>query len=119
MSQTERIYQIVHLLENSRHPVPIARFLQELEISRATFKRDIEYLRDRLGAPISWQRGGPGQPRGYVLEGEHESSRSGFGKCVGEEAEGRPLTLAPHLPRCARLSSPRKRGEGTRWGDQR
>ena len=31
MSQTERIHQIVHLLENSRQPVPLARFLDELD----------------------------------------------------------------------------------------
>lgn len=67
MSQTERIHRIVQLLENSRHPVPIERFLDELEVSRATFKRDIAYLRDRLGAPIEWQRGGLERPHGYVL----------------------------------------------------
>lgn len=67
MSQTERIHQIVHRLETSRHPVPIEQFLEVLEVSRATFKRDIEYLRDRLGAPIEWRRGGAGEPRGYVL----------------------------------------------------
>ena len=67
MSQTERIYRIVQLLENNRQAVPIRRFLDELEISRATFKRDIEYLRDRLGAPIVWQRGTNGTQRGYRL----------------------------------------------------
>ena len=79
MSQTERIHQIVHLLENSRRPVPIARLLDELEVSRATFKRDIEYLRDRLGAPIEWQRGSGGQPGGYVLHRDHGQARQGFG----------------------------------------
>lgn len=79
MSQTERIHQIVHLLETSRHPVPIERFLEELEISRATFKRDIEYLRDRLGAPIEWQRGGTGQAQGYLLRGDKENPGTGFG----------------------------------------
>jgi predicted DNA-binding transcriptional regulator YafY len=79
MSQTERIHQIVHMLEISRHPVPIGRFLDELEISRATFKRDIEYLRDRLGAPIEWQRGGPGRPGGYLLNGDSEQTATGFG----------------------------------------
>lgn len=66
MSQTERINQIVNLLEHSRYPVGIERFLNELEISRATFKRDLAYLRDRLGIPIEWQTGESGQ-RGYVL----------------------------------------------------
>lgn len=79
MSQTERIHQIVHILEVSRHPVPIERFLSELEISRATFKRDIEYLRDRLGAPIAWQRGGPGEPRGYYLSEKQTDGRDTFG----------------------------------------
>jgi len=79
MSQTERIHQIVHMLETSRHPVPIGRFLDELEVSRATFKRDIEYLRDRLGAPIEWQRGGHGRLAGYLLNGESEQTTTGFG----------------------------------------
>ncbi|MCB1922747.1 MAG: WYL domain-containing protein [Gammaproteobacteria bacterium] len=77
MSQTERIHQIVSLLETSRHPVPIARFLDELEISRATFKRDLEYLRDRLGAPIVWQRSETGRPGGYRLQGDGGDA-SGF-----------------------------------------
>ncbi|MCB1724755.1 MAG: WYL domain-containing protein [Gammaproteobacteria bacterium] len=77
MSQTERIHQIVSLLEASRHPVPIARLLDELEVSRATFKRDLDYLRDRLGAPIVWRRGEPGRPGGYLLEGVHDGP--GFG----------------------------------------
>ena len=67
MSQTERIHQIIHLLESSRHPVPIARFLDELEVSRATFKRDLAYLRDRLGAPVVWQRHTDGLGGGYRL----------------------------------------------------
>jgi predicted DNA-binding transcriptional regulator YafY len=79
MSQTERIHQIVHLLETSRHPVPIERFLDQLEVSRATFKRDIEYLRDRLGAPIEWLRGGLDRPRGYVLSGEPGQQATTFG----------------------------------------
>jgi predicted DNA-binding transcriptional regulator YafY len=68
MSQTERINQIVNLLEHSRYPVGIERFLNELEISRATFKRDLAYLRDLLGIPVEWQAGETGQ-RGYVLGG--------------------------------------------------
>jgi len=30
--------------------------LETLEVSRATFKRDIEYMRDRLNYPIVWDR---------------------------------------------------------------
>ena len=55
MDRTERFYRIDQLL-NERRVVPIEVFLGDLEISRATFKRDIEYLRDRLNAPIVWDR---------------------------------------------------------------
>ena len=37
--------------------MPLEVFLEALAISRATFKRDMEYLRDRLNAPIIWNRG--------------------------------------------------------------
>lgn len=39
---------------SDRKLVTTEQFLKELEISRATFRRDLEYLRDRLGAPIEW-----------------------------------------------------------------
>ena len=55
MARTERSYRIDQLL-HERKIVPIEVFLGELGISRATFKRDIEYLRDRLNAPIVWDR---------------------------------------------------------------
>ncbi len=55
MDRTERFYKIEHLL-SERRVVPVKVFLQELEISLATFKRDIEYLRSRLHAPIVWDR---------------------------------------------------------------
>lgn len=55
MDRTERFYRIQGMLR-SRKFVPAADFLRELEISRATFKRDIEYMRDRLNVPIEWDR---------------------------------------------------------------
>lgn len=55
MNRTERFYRIERIL-HERRVVPIELFLQELEISRATFKRDMEYLRERLHAPIVWDR---------------------------------------------------------------
>ncbi len=53
MDRTERFYKIDTLLQANRF-VPIDRMLRELEVSRATFKRDIEYMRERLNAPIEW-----------------------------------------------------------------
>ena len=55
MDRTERFYKIDNLLHANK-VVPVGRFLEELEVSLATFKRDIEYMRDRLNAPIEWDR---------------------------------------------------------------
>ncbi len=55
MDRTERFYKICQLLE-SRRIVTRQEFLQSLEVSLATFKRDLEYLRDRYNAPITWDR---------------------------------------------------------------
>ena len=54
---------IDQMLCNNR-VVSRARFLETLEISAATFKRDLEYLRDRLAAPIVWDR----ERGGYCYE---------------------------------------------------
>ncbi len=55
MDRTERFYRIDRLLRENR-VVTIDRFLDDLSVSRATFKRDLEYMRDRLNAPIEWDR---------------------------------------------------------------
>jgi predicted DNA-binding transcriptional regulator YafY len=68
MSQAARLRDIVAILENSRHPVPRKRFLEELGVSLPTFKRDLDLLRDQMRAPIVWKRGDNGADRGYVLE---------------------------------------------------
>ena len=51
MDRLERLYRI-HSLLRSRRFVTTRQFLDDLEISRATFKRDLDVLRDRLRAPI-------------------------------------------------------------------
>ncbi len=63
MDRTERFYKITQLLE-ARNVVPRQELLDELGISLATFKRDLEYMRDRLHAPIVWDR----EKRGYRLD---------------------------------------------------
>jgi len=40
------------------------KLMDTLEVSRATIKRDLEYMRDRLSAPIVWDR----ESRGYRYE---------------------------------------------------
>lgn len=56
MSQMERIFVIHRMLDKNR-AVPLRRFMEELEVSRPTVKRDIQYMRDRLLAPIRFDRG--------------------------------------------------------------
>lgn len=55
MDRTERFHIIDQMLCN-QSSVTLDQFLQALEISLATFKRDLEYMRDRLAAPIIWNR---------------------------------------------------------------
>ena len=55
MERLERFYKIDQLLRAQR-VVPRETFLATLEVSLATFKRDLEYLRDRFGAPIEYDR---------------------------------------------------------------
>ncbi|HLS57536.1 MAG TPA: WYL domain-containing protein [Zeimonas sp.] len=55
MNQTERLYRIDQLI-HQRTVVPFDDLLRELEVSRATLKRDVAYMRDRLNAPIVYDR---------------------------------------------------------------
>ena len=55
MDRTERFYRIDQLL-NDRKVVPFSTLVEKLEVSRATIKRDLEYMRNRLNAPIVWDR---------------------------------------------------------------
>jgi len=57
------VVQILH----ARPVMPLEARLTELVVSRTTFKRDMEYLRERLHAPIVWDR----SERGYRLDGGH------------------------------------------------
>mgnify|MGYP005849291113 CR=1 FL=1 len=63
MSQAERIYKIERLLKNKKI-VSLQTFLRELEVSPATFRRDLDLLRDRMRAPIPYDRA----EGGYRLE---------------------------------------------------
>ena len=63
MDRTERFFKINQLLQ-SRQSTPIGLLIETLSVSRATIIRDICYMRDRLYAPIVWDR----SLRGYRLE---------------------------------------------------
>jgi len=55
MDRTERFYKIDRLL-SERRCVPMTALIEALGTSKATVKRDLEYLKDRLHAPIVWDR---------------------------------------------------------------
>lgn len=55
MDRSERFYRIDRLLRE-RRLVSFDALQEELGISRATLKRDLQYLRDRLNAPILFDR---------------------------------------------------------------
>jgi predicted DNA-binding transcriptional regulator YafY len=63
MNRLERFYKIDQLLQD-RQIVSRDDFLSLLEVSLATFKRDLEYMRDRFNAPVIYDS----DARGYRYE---------------------------------------------------
>ena len=61
MDRSARIYRIHQLLRERRRPVPFNDFLRALEVSPATLKRDFQFLRDQLQAPLEYD----GAANGY------------------------------------------------------
>lgn len=59
MDRTERFYKIEKLLRQ-RRAVSFAQLLAALEVSPATLKRDLRYMRERLNEPIEWNGGAGG-----------------------------------------------------------
>jgi len=55
MDRTERFYRL-ELLIKRQAGVTFDQLLDELEVSPATLKRDLQYLRDRMDAPIVYDR---------------------------------------------------------------
>ncbi len=73
--------------------VSFASLLQELEVSAATLKRDLEYLRDRLGAPIVYDREG----NGYRFGSEYRSQKHELPGLWFNERELYSLLMAHQL----------------------
>ncbi len=63
MAEIDRYYAYQSLF-TGRTAVPKSEILKKLEISSATFKRDLAMFRDRLNTPISYER----DLGGYKLE---------------------------------------------------
>ena len=70
MDRYERILTLHRILKSARYPVAFARVKDELGCSRATLYRDINFLRDALGAPIESGDGDESTLRYAADEGE-------------------------------------------------
>lgn len=64
MNRAERIYRLHATLKRARRGVPLEALKADLLASRATVKRDIQYMRDFMDAPIVYDR----EHNGYRYE---------------------------------------------------
>jgi len=92
MGDMERLHKIKYMIQ-SRNCVPIDDFLHELEISKATFKRDLEYLRDRMNASIVYDR----HLSGYRFDKPNAGAKIELPGLWFSEKEVTALVLMQHL----------------------
>lgn len=92
MDRGERFLRITQLL-HERMVVTRDAFLSELEVSPATFKRDLEYMRDRYNAPIVWDP----DAGGYRFDKQGEGPRFELPGLWFNEAEAHALLMMEHL----------------------
>ena len=112
MERLERFYKIDQLL-HERKLVSFAAFMEALGVSRASLKRDLEYMRERFNAPIEYDREANGyrfgKPRSgprYELPGLWFSADEAYALLSMHTllAELQPGLLEPHVaPLQARL----------------
>ena len=105
MERLERFYKIDQLLKD-RKVVSFATFIDELRVSPASVKRDLEYMRERFNAPIEYDRESNGyhfgKPRSgprYELPGLWFSADEAYALLSMHTllAELQPALLEPHI----------------------
>jgi predicted DNA-binding transcriptional regulator YafY len=105
MERLERFYKI-HQLLSGRNAVPFKVLMERLGVSRASVKRDIEYMRSRFNAPIEYDREANGyrfgEPRPgprYELPGLWFSADEAYALLTMHTllAELQPGLLEPHI----------------------
>lgn len=92
MSKAERLYRIERMIRAKRC-VSFAALQADLEVSRATLHRDLQYLRDRLGAPIEFDV----ERQGYRFTDEDAAGRHELPGLWFDEPELYALLLARQL----------------------
>ena len=113
MERLERLYKIHQLLAERKVAVSFSSLRSSLDVSRATLKRDLEYMRSRFNAPIEYDREANGyrfgEPRPgprYELPGLWFSADEAYALLTMHTllAELEPGLLEPHVkPLQARL----------------
>ena len=105
MERLERFYKIDQLLKD-RKLVSFATLLESLGVSRASLKRDLEYMRERFNAPIEYDRdlngyrfGKPRPGPRYELPGLWFSADEAYALLTMHTllAELQPGLLQPHI----------------------
>lgn len=105
MERLERFYKIDQLLRGGRG-VPFSSLSSSLGVSRATLKRDLEYMRSRFNAPIEYDRetngyrfGAPRAGPRYELPGLWFSADEAYALLSMQSllAELEPGLLEPHV----------------------
>jgi predicted DNA-binding transcriptional regulator YafY len=92
MANAERLYKIERLIRHRGH-ISFRDLQAELEVSRATLKRDLEYLRSRLGAPIEYDA----QVNGYRFAADQRGLRHELPGLWFDERELYSLLMAHQL----------------------
>ena len=113
MERLERLYKIHQLLAERRTAVSFSVLMKTLGMSRASVKRDLEYMRSRFNAPIEYDREANGYRFGearpgprYELPGLWFSAEEAYALLTMHTllAELEPGLLEPHVkPLQARL----------------
>lgn len=106
MERLERFYKIHQLLAERKTPVAFSVLRKSLDVSVATLKRDLEYMRARFNAPIEYVRESNGyrfgEPRPgprYELPGLWFSADEAYALLTMHTllAELQPGLLEPHI----------------------
>jgi predicted DNA-binding transcriptional regulator YafY len=106
MERLERFYKIHQLLSDRKTPVAFSVLQKTLDVSPATLKRDLEYMRERFHAPIEYDREANGyrfgEPRPgprYELPGLWFSADEAYALLTMHTllAELQPGLLEPHI----------------------
>lgn len=107
--QAERIFRIVELMQ-ARRVVTFAELLRTLECSRATLKRDLAFLRDRLGAEFCYDH----DARAYLYTGRGSSRWERADLIYGSMAEALRKVVTV-MERCEPSVPERDRATDGEW----